>query len=135
MIIAPLFPRKRTFNPLVYQIEPPLLGYNQNLYNPQFFILPMMDRIYRFFVGGTKYANEFWHEVRMLIVFTLGFTIAFTWRQTVFDTMEAFVQWLTNVHNITSLSILTSSFTTIFCILIIAVVANFLKDKAPHKSL
>ncbi|MBX4196512.1 DUF5654 family protein [Candidatus Pacearchaeota archaeon] len=89
----------------------------------------MIREVRRFFTGETRYAHEFWHDIRTLILFTLGFTIAFTWRQTVFDTMESFIQWLTNVHNTTSLSILTSLLTTLICVLVIAIMAQFFKNK------
>ena len=45
----------------------------------------MKKRLYRFFIGSKNFENEFKKQVRMLVVVTFGFTIAFTWRQTIFD--------------------------------------------------
>jgi hypothetical protein len=59
----------------------------------------MSGSLYRFFIGSEQFEHEFWEEVKLFIIFALAFTIAFTWRQTIFDTMESLVQWLTHVQN------------------------------------
>src|SRR3989339_1263501 len=89
----------------------------------------MRDTIHRFFIGSDRFAHEFWQEVKMFIIFGLGFTIAFTWRQTIFDTMEYLVQWITNIQSSTSLSILTSVSTTIVCLILIFLTAKFFQDR------
>jgi len=89
----------------------------------------MKKRLYRFFVGGRRFHDEFRKQIRLLIIFALGFTIAFTWRQTIFDMSKTFVQFLTNVTDSSSLSILTSTFITIISIILIYLTSHFLKDK------
>jgi hypothetical protein len=37
------------------------------------------------------YKRELKNEIRILIVVTIGFTIAFSWRQTIFDMSLAFI--------------------------------------------
>ena len=58
----------------------------------------------------------------------LGFTIAFTWRQTIFDISQTFVHLITNIENSTALTILTSSFITLFSLGLIYLTSYFLKD-------
>lgn len=89
----------------------------------------MKKRLYNFFIGSKNFENEFRKQVRMLIVVTLGFTIAFTWRQTIFDLSQSFVQFITHVQKSELSSILTSTFITFLSILIIYLVSHFLKDK------
>jgi len=79
----------------------------------------MKKRLYRFFIGGRRFHDEFRKQARLLIVFTLGFTIAFTWRQTIFDLSQTFVQFITNVKDSSTLSILASIFITIVSIILI----------------
>jgi len=88
----------------------------------------MRKRIYRSIREGSKFKKEFRRQIRMLIIITLGFTIAFTWRQTIFDTSQAIVQFFLNVQNSTTLSVLTSLFITILSIILIYLTAHFLKD-------
>ena len=76
---------------------------------------------------GSQFKREFRRQIRMLIIVTLGFTIAFTWRQTVFDLSQNFVKFITHVQGSSALSILTSAFITILCLLIIYLTAHFLK--------
>ncbi|MBT96607.1 MAG: DUF5654 family protein [Candidatus Pacearchaeota archaeon] len=88
----------------------------------------MRDKLYNFFIGGKRFEKEFKKQVRLLIVLTLGFTIAFTWRQTLFDVSQALVQLIIDVKGSTSLSILTSTFITIVSIIIIYLTSHFLKE-------
>ena len=78
--------------------------------------------------AGAKFKKEFRRQIRMLIIVTLGFTIAFSWRQTIFDASQAVVQILTNVQGSTALSVLTSLFITIVSVLLIYLAAHYLKD-------
>ena len=75
-----------------------------------------------------KFKREFSKQIRLLITFTLGFTIAFTWRQTVFDASQAIVEFFIHVKNSTTLSVLTSLLITIVSVLLIYLAAHFLKD-------
>ena len=77
----------------------------------------------------SQFKREFRRQIRMLIIVALGFTIAFTWRQTVFDISQNFVKFITKIQGSSTLSILTSLFITILSLLIIYVVAHFLKTE------
>ncbi len=89
----------------------------------------MKKRLYNFFIGGRQFHNEFRKQMRLLIVFTLGFTIAFTWRQTIFDLSQSFIQFITNIKDSKLSSILTSTFITIISIILIYLTSHFLKEK------
>jgi len=89
----------------------------------------MREAIQRFFIGSERFKHEFWEEVKLFIIFGLGFTIAFTWRQTVFDTTESLMRWLTHIQNNASLSVITSIATTIFCIILIFLTSKFFENR------
>lgn len=88
----------------------------------------MRHAIGRFLREGSQFKTEFRRQIRMLIIITLGFTIAFSWRQTVFDLSQSFVQFITHVQGSAKLTILTSTFITLLGLLIIYLAAHFLKD-------
>ena len=86
----------------------------------------MKEELYRFFVGSDLLKKEFLKEMRTLIIFTLGFTIAFTWRQTIFDVMESVVQFFIDIKSNAALSIVTSGAITLFSLLIIYLTARYM---------
>lgn len=86
----------------------------------------MKEKLYRFFVGSEHMKREFFKELRVLILFTLGFTIAFTWRQTIFDVMESIVLFFTHIQNDVSLSIATSTLTTAVCVFFVYLTARYM---------
>ncbi len=75
-----------------------------------------------------KFKKEHRKEIRLLVVLTLSFTIAFTWRQTLFDLSQTFVQFITNIEGSVTSTILTSTFITIISILLIRVTSHILKE-------
>ncbi len=89
----------------------------------------MKKKLYRFFIKGRNFESEFKRQLRMLIVITLGLTIAFTWRQTIFDLSQSFVNFFIHIQSSSFSSILTSIFITIISILLIYITAYFLKEK------
>jgi hypothetical protein len=93
----------------------------------------MRKRISRYF-SKNNYRKEFRHELRLLIVVTLGFTIGFTWRETIFDVSWAFIQWLTHAEKAPTLSFLTSVFITLICVGLIYLTSYLLKPKSGEPS-
>ena len=88
----------------------------------------MRRKILPVFNVGMRFRREFRRQLRMLIVVTLGFTIAFSWRQTTFDLSQSFIQWITKTQNSSLSTILTSIFITLLSILLIVGTSNFFKD-------
>lgn len=88
-----------------------------------------MQNLRHAFIGGRNFQSEFKHQTRLIIIITLAFTIAFSWRETVFDLFVNFAKWLTNIENSATLSILSSTFITIVSLIIIFITAHILKDK------
>lgn len=88
-----------------------------------------MKRAIKNYIWGDHLKKEFRRQLRLLIIITLGFTIAFTWRQTVFDLSLALVSFLTNIQNDATLSILSSVLITIISIGLIYLISHWLKDK------
>ncbi|MBU0760054.1 MAG: hypothetical protein KJ600_00430 [Nanoarchaeota archaeon] len=86
------------------------------------------DKVRRFFVGGKNFQKEFKKQVRLIVIVTLGFTIAFSWRQTIFDAVQTLVQKLTNSNGLPS-SVLTSIVITLISLLIIYITAHLLREK------
>jgi hypothetical protein len=87
-----------------------------------------MNRLNHFFIGGENFRKEFIKQVRLLIVVTIGFTIAFSWRQTTFDAAQTLVQKLTSTNGVSS-SVLTSLFITLVGVLILILSSFYLKEK------
>jgi hypothetical protein len=89
----------------------------------------MPEKIKEFFVGGEGYKKEFRRQLKTLILITLGFTIAFTWRQTTFDTSQSIVQFFLHLQNSTTASIVTSLFITIISLIIIWFTSHVLRER------
>lgn len=85
-----------------------------------------IDKIVR---GDPHFRHEFKSQLRWLIILTLGFTIAFSWRQTIFDLIQAGVISITKIESTSALSILTSLAITIFAIILIYLTSRFLREK------
>jgi hypothetical protein len=80
---------------------------------------------------GNNYKEEFRKQMRSIIVLTLGFTIAFAWRETIFQWSKSLTAWITHSNNggsVTGASI----FITLFCVLLIFLTSRWLKDKNPY---
>jgi len=92
------------------------------------FLNPMRKGVSSLFVEGEHFRKEFKKQVRTLILFTLGFTIAFTWRQTIFDLSLSVVKWVTNIQNSAELSLLSSILVTIVSLIVIFLTSHWLKD-------
>ncbi|MFH1501325.1 MAG: hypothetical protein ABIE22_05275 [archaeon] len=76
-----------------------------------------------------SFTNEFRTQVRLFIVFTLGFTIAFTWRQTIFDLSFEFIQFITDIKDSAAASLLASVLITIVSLVAIYLASHWLKDE------
>jgi len=90
--------------------------------------MSIKENLHQFFIGGEHFRKEFKNEIRWFIIFSLGFTIAFSWRQTSFDAFEAVVKSLTNIQDPTYASVATSSVITIVSIVIIFVSSKLLQN-------
>jgi len=90
-----------------------------------------VKRFRNYFYLGNQYKHEFRKQMRMFIIFTLGFTIAFSWRETIFDLSEAFVKLVTKTTNPNAASIEASVFITVICALLIFLTARWLRDRPP----
>ena len=94
--------------------------------------MSIKENLYRFFVGSDIMKKEFLREVRSLVIFTLGFTIAFTWRQTTFDAMESLVKFFVDIKGNVALSVATSTVTTIFCLILVYFTARYMTRLYEH---
>jgi len=92
----------------------------------------MRRKMLQVFNVGRRFRKEFRKQLRMLIVVTLGFTIAFSWRQTTFDLSQSFVEWVTKTQNSALSTVLTSTFITLLSLLLIMVTSNFFKDSGSN---
>jgi len=92
----------------------------------------MKRKFFEYFIKGRKFKSEFQRQLRMLIVVTLGFTIAFTWRQTIFDLSQSIIQLFTNIKDSSTLSILASILITIISAIAIYTTSYYLRDNADN---
>ena len=74
------------------------------------------------------FQRELKREVRMFIVVAIGFTIAFTWRQTIFDTALNIVQRIFSLGGEVTSSMMASILITLIGLVLIPLTAKFLKD-------
>ncbi len=81
-----------------------------------------------YIIHGRSFRKDFRRQLKTLVVVGAGFTIAFTWRQTIFDISERVVQFTTNIRDSSVLSLATSIFTTVFSILFVLLIIYLLKD-------
>lgn len=86
-----------------------------------------MNKVERFFIGGRNFRQEFRKQMRMLLVVTIGFTIAFTWRQTIFDASQSLMQKFFSSSGVYS-SILTSTFITFSGLILLYLTSQLLKE-------
>lgn len=77
---------------------------------------------------GQNYRDEFRKQMRSVVVLTLGFSIAFAWRETIFDWSKSITAWITHSNNGGS-STGASIFITLICLLLILATTRWLKDK------
>lgn len=89
----------------------------------------MGRKLSNFFYVGHNYREEVRTQIRMLIIITLAFTIAFSWRETFFELSETFMHWVTGIENKNSLSTLASLFITLISILLIFLASRYLKKE------
>lgn len=87
------------------------------------------NRTHSYFIGGDSFKKEFISQLKFLVIVTLGFTIAFTWRQTIFDTTQWAVQAITHIQNSAGLSFITSISITIVSLLIIVLTSRYLNHR------
>jgi len=69
-----------------------------------------MKKRLQIFCKSKEFEREFRKQLQMLIIVTFGFTIAFTWRQAIFNLSLATVRFFTNIKNFSALNILASIF-------------------------
>lgn len=87
-----------------------------------------MKKVRHFFIGGENFREEFRKQARFLIILTLAFTIAFSWRQTVFDSVQTTVQKLFNMQGLPS-SFATSIAITVVSVVLIYITSHLLTKK------
>ena len=80
------------------------------------------------FLKDKFFQKELKKEIRMLVVVTIGFTIAFSWRQTIFDASIAFIKKLFSITNEINASMVASLFITIVGLLLIVLSSKYLKE-------
>jgi hypothetical protein len=78
------------------------------------------------------FKEEHRKELRLFIIVTLSFTIAFTWRQTIFDVFQSLIYFFVEIKSSTWSSILTSILITIVSIALIRLTSHILK-KSPDE--
>ena len=88
----------------------------------------MRDRINRFLFGGDAFKKDFIYQLKYFIIITLGFTVAFSWRETAFDLTQNIVKKLFQIESSNLLNIYTSFTITVFSIIIIWILVKSLEE-------
>ena len=77
-----------------------------------------------------RFKEEHRKELRLFIILTLSFTIAFTWRQTIFDASQSLINFFVEIKSSTYASIITSTFITLVSILLIRLTSHIFKKSS-----
>lgn len=80
------------------------------------------------YIGRENLRREYKKQLRFLIIVTLGFTIAFTWRQTLFDISLSFVRFITTFNSSSAESIFASVIITVVSLILIYFTSHWLNN-------
>lgn len=75
------------------------------------------------------FQRELKREIRLLIVVAIGFSIAFAWRQTIFDAALSIVKRIFLLEGEVISSIMASIFITLIGLALILLTSKYLKDE------
>ena len=92
----------------------------------------MKRKLYEYVIGGQNFKKEVKRQIRLLIILTLGFTIAFSWRQTLFDSIQFIVDKVLKIENAVTSSVMTSISITIIALILIYFLAHILKERPDY---
>jgi len=76
-----------------------------------------------------SYKNEFKKQLRLAIAAAIGFTIAFAWRNVIFDSTYQLIQTLNEKTTIFQTQFTTSLIITVIGVLLILLFSKLLKEK------
>src|SRR3989338_7469837 len=85
-----------------------------------------------YFQVASHFRQEFRKQLRTIILFTAGFSVAFAWRETFFDAIEAIIQFFSPTITLTSASILTSTIITLFALLVVLLSSHLFASTSPN---
>ncbi len=80
-----------------------------------------------FFNVGRNYKEEFRKQLRMIITFTLGLGIAFTWREYLYESSKKIVKWMFHADGQAAFG--GAVFVTLISIVLIYATSLWLKEK------
>ena len=80
------------------------------------------------FRSKKSFRKEFKRQVRLAIVAGIGFTVAFAWRNAIYDSLFGFVVKFTETTNIMLSEVYTAIFISIFAAMLIYLTSKLLKD-------
>lgn len=84
-------------------------------------------KIRNFFILGNQYKAELRSQIKSLILFTMGFTIAFTWREYSFESTKKLIKWLTGTQGSGALG--AAFFITFICLFLMLLTSYYFKEK------
>ena len=79
------------------------------------------------------FKSELKREIRLLIVMTIAFSIAFSWRQTMFDGTMWMVEKTFNLDRGLMSNLLTSFTITLLGLILILSTSKYLKNMSPYE--
>ena len=71
--------------------------------------------------------KEFKRQLKLGIIAAIGFTIAFAWRDAVFNSIQSFVERFTDTTNILLSNVLTAVFITVIGVILIYITSKIFK--------
>lgn len=83
----------------------------------------------RIFNVKRSFRKEVARQVRLAIIAAIGFTIAFAWRDAIYNSSKELVKKFTEAANVALTEIYTAIFITIAGVLLIFLSSRFLREK------
>lgn len=87
----------------------------------------MRRKISNYFYVGHKYREEVRKQIRSFILFTLGFTIAFTWREYTFEESKRLIKWITGTGGTGAFG--AALFITFVCVGLMLLASYYFKNE------
>lgn len=88
----------------------------------------MPRKRYGLFSIRRSFKKEFKRQLRFAIMAAIGFTIAFAWRDAVYNSSRDLVEKFIEVANVTLTEIYTAMFITIIGVILLFLSSKFLRD-------
>lgn len=83
----------------------------------------------RIFKTRKSFKKEFRRQLKLALIAAIGFTVAFAWRNAIWNSAHEFIEIITEQTDVILNELITAIFITILAVIAIFLVSKFLRDK------